>query len=300
MDARQAEDGAPSGARQWIAESETLTTGAGHRIAYRRRGQGSAVLLLHGFPTWSYDYVAVAADLEGDHQVVTLDFLGYGISDKPDPYDYTVSESADIVEELIAHLSLDEADLVVHDYGAIVGQELLDRRRRDVLGFAVRSVTILNCAIVYSAYRPTTLQKVLIKPVLGRFVASRVTGARARDGLDAVRGAAKLTDTEFENLWLGMSHDGGHKLAYRLIRYNAERDLHHARWEAALLAWDGPLHLVWGLADPVSGAHVLERARELLPHATVTALEDVGHFPQSESPSAVAAAVRGGWASWSR
>ncbi|MEU8604702.1 alpha/beta fold hydrolase [Streptomyces parvulus] len=293
MDARPAEGGAPRSAQQWIQESETFTTSAGHRIAYRRCGKGPTVVLLHGFPTWSYDYAAVAADLEADHQIVTLDFLGYGVSDKPDPYDYTVAESADIVEELVAHLSLGDVGVVVHDYGAIVGQELLDRRRRDALGFTVRGVTILNCAIVYSAYRPTTLQKLLIKPVLGRLVASRVTGPRTRAGLDAVRGTAKLTDTEFANLWLGMSRGNGHKLTYRLIHYNAERDLHHARWEAALRAWDGPLHLVWGLADPVSGVHVLERARELLPHAKVTTLENAGHFPQSESPREVAAAVRG-------
>jgi pimeloyl-ACP methyl ester carboxylesterase len=105
----------------------------------------------------------------------------------------STAESADIVEELVAHLSLDGVDRVVHDYGAIVGQELLDRRRRDALGFAVRSVTVLNRAIVYSAYRPTTLQKPLIKPVLGRLVASRVTASPARAGLDAVRGAAKVT-----------------------------------------------------------------------------------------------------------
>jgi pimeloyl-ACP methyl ester carboxylesterase len=60
--------------------------------------------MLHGFPTWSYDYAAVAHDLERDHDVVTLDFLGYGASDKPKPYDYSVAESADIVEELVAHL----------------------------------------------------------------------------------------------------------------------------------------------------------------------------------------------------
>lgn len=285
-------EGAPGGAARWIAECETLVTSAGHRIAYRRRGRGATVLLLHGFPTWSHDYATVAADLAADHDVVTLDFLGYGASDKPRGHDYSVAESADHVEELIAHLGLDDIHLVVHDYGAIVGQELLDRRRRAALGFRVDRVTILNCAVVYSAYRPTTLQKLLITPVLGRLLAARVTRSRARAGLDAVRGTSKLTDAEFEDLWLGMSRDNGHKLAHRLIRYNAERDLHHARWEAALHAWDGPLHLVWGLQDPVSGEHVLDRAREALPHATVTTLGDTGHFPQAESPDAVAAAIR--------
>jgi pimeloyl-ACP methyl ester carboxylesterase len=56
--------------------------------------------------------------------------------------------------------------------------------------------------------------------------------------------------------------------------------------------WDGPLHLGWGLDDPVSGRHVLERAITVLPHAEVTELQGVDHFPQSEAAQAVAAAVR--------
>ena len=94
-------------AREWIDQCETLITRRGHRIAFRRRGHGPTVLLLHGFPTWSYDYADVATDLATDHDVVTLDFLGYGASDKPDPYEYSVAESADVVQDLVAHLQLE-------------------------------------------------------------------------------------------------------------------------------------------------------------------------------------------------
>lgn len=285
---------APEDARRWIAECETLVTASGHRVAYRRRGRGRSVLLLHGFPTWSYDYAQVAADLERDHEVVTLDFPGYGASDKPNPYAYSVAGSADVVERLVAHLGLGDVDLVVHDYGSIVGQELLDRRRRGTLSFDVGTVTIFNGGIVYGAYRPTRLQKLLATPVLGRLVAGRITGERVRRGLDDVRGEAKLTDAEFANLWHGISRENGHRLAHLHIRYNAERDVHHDRWEAATRAWDGPLQLVWGLRDPVSGRHVLDRARELLPDARVTELEAAGHFPMSESPREAAAAIRSG------
>jgi pimeloyl-ACP methyl ester carboxylesterase len=72
-------------AADWIAENDTLVTRRGHRIAFRRRGVGPTVLMLHGFPTWSYDYAEVASDLARDHDVITLDFLGYGASDKPNP-----------------------------------------------------------------------------------------------------------------------------------------------------------------------------------------------------------------------
>jgi pimeloyl-ACP methyl ester carboxylesterase len=278
-------------AAEWIAENDTLVSRRGHRIAFRRRGQGPTVLLLHGFPTWSYDYAEVASDLARDHDVITLDFLGYGASDKPNPYQYSVAESADIVEDLAAHLGVKSMRLVIHDYGGIVGQELVDRANRGQLGFAIDSLIVLNCGIVYSAYRPTRLQKLLIMPVVGKLLGSRVSAARIRSALDAVRGS-RLTDTEFDDLWLGMSRENGHKLSHLLIKYNTERAIHHLRWEAALANWDGPLHFVWGPDDPVSGRHVLEQAVKVLPHATVTELAGVGHYPQSEAPQAVAAAVR--------
>jgi pimeloyl-ACP methyl ester carboxylesterase len=279
------------GAQEWIDQCETLISRRGNRIAFRRRGQGPAVLLLHGFPTWSYDYAEVATDLASDHDVITLDFLGYGASDKPNPYDYSVAESADTVEDLAAHLRLDSVCLVVHDYGGIVGQELIDRVLAGELGFSISSLVVLNSGIVFSAYRPTRLQKLLALPVIGKLLARRITANRFRSALDAVRGST-LTDAEFDNLWHGVARHDGHNLAHLLIRYNAERVAHHRRWERALADWDGPLQLVWGLDDPVSGRHVLEQATAVLPRAEVTELDGVGHYPQSEAPQAVAAAVR--------
>lgn len=249
------------------------------------------MLMLHGFPTWSYDYADVATDLARDHDVITLDFLGYGTSEKPNPYQYSVAESADTVEDLTRHLKVHELRLVVHDYGGIVGQELLDRSLAGHLPFKIESLAILNCGIVYSVYRPTRLQKLLILPVAGRLLARQITAERARSGLDSVRGS-RLTDAEFDNLWTGMSYQDGHKLSHLLIKYNAERAVHHRRWETALSTWAGPVQLVWGLEDPVSGRHVLEKATILLPRAEVTELAGVGHFPQHEAPHAVAAAVR--------
>jgi pimeloyl-ACP methyl ester carboxylesterase len=288
-----ARENASVSAADWIASGSFFKTVAGHKIFHRRVGTGPALVMLHGFPTWSYDYANVEPDLAHDHTVVTLDFLGYGASDKPKGYQFTVDESADTVEQLLRHLGIGNVTLVIHDYGAIVGQELLDRRLRDRLSFRIDGVHILNCSIVYSAYRPLKLQRQLITPIFGAFVASRLDKAKLRAIINAVRGTAKLTDTEFDELWLGMSRDDGHKLAHRHIRYNTERGKHHGRWEAALAAYEGPLQLIWGLDDPVSGRHVLDLARQQLPRARVVALDGVGHFPQSEVPAAVASAIRG-------
>ena len=279
------------GAAQWIAENDSFPSRAGHRIAFRRKGVGPTVLMLHGFPTWSYDFAEVAADLSRDHDVITLDFLGYGASDKPRRYRYSVSEAADTVEDLLAFLEVTSVLLLVHDYGVLTSQELVDRDNRRELSFTIERLTMLNAGIIFSAYHPTRLQKLLIRPVVGSLLAACITATRVRGLLDAVR-EITLTDDEFDELWLGVSRSRGHKLWHLLIKYNAERQVHHQRWEAALAAWTGPIHLVWGVDDPVSGRQVLELATQMLPRAAVTALTGVGHYPHSEVPQAVAGAVR--------
>lgn len=280
-------------AREWVAGGVRFTNSAGHRIFYRRAGSGPTLVLLHGFPTWSFDYAEVATDLAADHDVIAVDFLGFGASDKPRRHRYTVAGSADLVEELLGHLGIDQATLVVHDYGAIVGQELLDRRRASRLTFDAAGVHLLNCGIVYSAYRPTRAQKILANPVLGPVVSRGLDKAKWSGLLNSVRGDRKLTDAEFDQVWYGIALEDGHKLAHRHIRYNAERDVHHRRWQSALEIYDGPLHLIWGLDDPVSGEAVLREAMAVLPAAIVTELPGVGHFPQVEVPAEVSRAIRG-------
>lgn len=277
-------------ATDWVAEGAYTETPAG-RVFYRDSGAGPVLVLLHGFPTWSYDWAAVATALADRFRVITLDFPGYGFSDKHGRVDFTVGGSADAVEALLRHLGVDSATLVIHDYGGIVGQELLDRRRQRRLSFEVDGVQVLNNGIVYAAYRPTRAQKLLALPLIGRIVAGALNKDKLYAGLNSVRGASKLSRPEFEQLWTGMAHENGFRLAWRHIRYNKERARHHARWEAALFDYDGPVQLIWGLADPVSGRHVLDLARPRLPKARIVELPDVGHFPQSEAPAEVAAAI---------
>lgn len=281
-----------STAQQWISENELFEVTSGHNVAFRRRGAGPTIVLLHGFPTWSFDYRELADNLATDHDVVTLDFLGYGASDKPRDHEFSVEESADIVEELLNALSIDAASLILHDYGGLVGQELVHRHNRSALSFSLKAVHLLNSGIVYEKYRPTVLQRLLITPGVGPLVSKLSTKARVRGALDAVWGDNALSDAEYSELWAGIERKDGHRLAHRLIRYNAERARNHRRWLDALVDYDGPLQLIWGLADPVSGEHVLSAARAVLAGAPVTELAGVGHYPQTEDPGAVAVAVR--------
>jgi pimeloyl-ACP methyl ester carboxylesterase len=94
-------------------------------------------------------------------------------------------------------------------------------------------------------------------------------------------------------IWRSMARDYGFRNSYLLIRYITDRERHKGRWVDALEQTDVPLAFVWGMLDPVSGAHMAERIRKHLPDAPFTALEDVGHWPPLEAPERVAAAILG-------
>ena len=93
-----------------------------------RAGEPPTLLLLHGYPTSSWDWEAIWPELCTRFRVVALDFLGFGFSEKPYPYDYQIREQADLVEALVADLGLTRFHVLAHDYGDTVAQELLARQ----------------------------------------------------------------------------------------------------------------------------------------------------------------------------
>lgn len=270
----------------WIGSGQYLHTERDGKVFYRDRGDGAPVVMLHGFPTWSYEWAPVATALETTHRTILLDFPGYGASDKHTTKTHRVGDSADTVEQLLRHLHVDACHLVVHDYGSIVGQELLDRRRRGAFECRLRSLTVLNASVFAGAYKPTMLQRVLLTPIAGAMLGRFVRPGLVRRGLDRAR-ARPLDDEEFEQLAHGMWRQRGHTRSHQLLSYVAERREHGPRWEEALESFDGPLQLIWGLCDPVSGRGALDLARARLPHARIEALDDAGHFPHAEDPQSV-------------
>jgi pimeloyl-ACP methyl ester carboxylesterase len=66
-----------------------------------------------------------------------------------------------------------------------------------------------------------------------------------------------------------------------------ERKRTRERWVSALVRSPVPLRVIDGAADPVSGKHMVERYRELVPNADTVLLEGIGHYPQIEAPRAV-------------
>jgi pimeloyl-ACP methyl ester carboxylesterase len=69
-----------------------------------------------------------------------------------------------------------------------------------------------------------------------------------------------------------------------------QRRTHRSRWVGALVQTNVPRRLLCGALDPVSGRHLAERYRELVPHADVVVFDELGHYPHLEAPAAILAA----------
>jgi N-acyl-D-aspartate/D-glutamate deacylase/pimeloyl-ACP methyl ester carboxylesterase len=258
-----------------------------------------ALLLLHGFPTASFDWAKVWPRLSARHRCVAPDLLGFGFSDKPHPHDYSIGEQADLVEGLVDALGLGPHHLLAHDYGDTVAQELLARdAARPAAERRLRSVAFLNGGLFPETHRARPIQKLLATP-FGPAL-TRVFARRSFDRSFArVFGPdTKPSPAELEAFWRLVEHGGGRHVFTSLIGYMEERRRHRARWVGALTGARCPLQLIAGARDPVSGAHMVARYREVVgpgdpERGDVVELPDVGHYPQVEAPERVLEAYLG-------
>ena len=106
-------------------------------IHYIDEGQGPAVLLLHGNPTWSYVYRNIIKDLRGECRLIAPDYPGFGMSKAPSRYGFTPPEQSEAVAYLINNLELKNFVLVVQDWGGPIGINYAVRNRANLRGLVV-------------------------------------------------------------------------------------------------------------------------------------------------------------------
>jgi pimeloyl-ACP methyl ester carboxylesterase len=273
----------------------------GRRVhVFGRGGGGPLLVLLHGFPSSSYDWRLLLEE-ERDHAVLAPDFLGFGLSDKPRDHEYTLHSQADLVEELVrrhaAALVGGEGGggpvfIVGHDMGTSVATELLARDLEGALEMNVVCVLLFNGSMVQGAASPTLAQRILrspLGPLFSRLSTERLF--RAQFG-SVFSPGHPLTDEEAEDQWSLICAGGGRALNHKTIRYMDERFRHAERWHGALRDWPGQLQLAWGMLDPVATINVLEAVRALRPQAPLTELPELGHYPQIEDPARLNSALQ--------
>jgi pimeloyl-ACP methyl ester carboxylesterase len=281
----------------WLAgeQSELLTRGAERHIFIRRfHSSRPPMTLLHGFPSSSHDYAKVADKLAERYSLLLPDFLGFGASDKPPGHNYSLTEQADLVQELWEVEGIESTTLVAHDYAVSVAQELLARRAEKTLDTDLQAIYFLNGGLYPGVHRPQPVQTALLDPEQGPRISAAMTEELFVPGLEPTFAPGYDYEHDAREIWRSMQRDDGYKNMHLLIHYMTDREANKERWVTALEQTDVPLSFIWGMLDPVSGAHMAERIREGLPDAPLTALDDVGHWPPLEAPDRVVAAMLAG------
>ncbi|MEO0412303.1 MAG: alpha/beta hydrolase [Pseudomonadota bacterium] len=250
-----------------------------------------ALLLLHGFPSSSWDYHKLWPSLAKTHTLIAPDFLGFGLSDKPTGHRYSIMEQADICEAVLNARAIKHIDILAHDYGDTVAQELLARAGEGSLGVSVGKTIMLNGGILPEAHRPLPIQSLLAGP-LGPMLSKLLTKRRFKQSFSAIFGPkTQPVDAELNMVWDFLTHNNGHRIAHTLLRYLAERREQRERWVPPILTPQGPLLLINGSKDPISGKHMMDAYRRLGGKAEIIELAEIGHYPQLEAAEVILSVI---------
>jgi pimeloyl-ACP methyl ester carboxylesterase len=277
----------PPNLTRWFSAGRYIDhKGSGIFVRDSQKTGREAILLIHGFPTSSYDFDPIWNTLAKKYRLITADMLGFGFSAKPLKHTYSIREQADILELVLFEAKIRKYHILAHDYGVTVAQELLARQ-----GAAKRpalSVCFLNGGLYPEFHKPLLIQRLMLGwlgPLLARLFSKR----KLRSSFDRIFGQRKATKAEIDEFWDLIRYNKGRLVIPKLLRYMVERRMYRERWVTAMEQTKIPVQMINGPLDPISGMHLAEALVLRNPRARVDSLPGVGHYPQVEAPQKVAA-----------
>jgi pimeloyl-ACP methyl ester carboxylesterase len=231
-------------------------------IFSRRCGTPGAppLVLVHGFPTSSIDYFALAGDLRFDFDIYVLDFPGYGLSDKPpEPYVYSLYDDARLLVYAITEVwNLAGFRILTHDRGSSVGMIAVSMLAAQDPPIVPLDLVVTNANIYLPLSNLTVYQTALLDPATGRATAAATTPETLAAGMAASTFMPRRTldDPEIAALAKCFAHNDGIRVLPDTIQYLHERAADETSWLEALSKSNVNTTLVWGLHDNVAPLRV--------------------------------------------
>lgn len=276
-------------ANHWLDKSEYPFTSNyfdinGQKLHYIDEGKGETILFVHGTPSWSFDYRNVIKILKETYRCVAIDHIGFGLSDKPENYDYSTQSHSKTLEKFVLEKHLENITLVVHDFGGAIG-----------LNFAmqypekIKRLVILNSWLWSSKTDPdfVKLSKILKSPLLPFLY--RYLNFSPKFILPKSFGNRKLSKhilTQYAKPFANKTQRNG-ALAFAKSLLN-DQDWFEELWNKRQAISNKPTLFIWGLKDPVIKPHYLDKFESGFTNSKTKRLETSGHFPQEEKPEIVA------------
>ena len=244
-----------------------------------------SMVILHGYPTSSFDYYKVLPELSVNYRVILHDHLGFGFSDKPKDVDYSLVTQADIALELWRQLGLKKIFLFAHDYGTSVATEIIARYNANELDIEIEQLILTNGSIHIELSQLRTIQKLLKHKFLGKYVAKLTNFLIFKKNMKNIYfDTSKVTDNELKEMWKLIELNGGRKVIHKLTQYINERYLHWNRWIGALKETQISTKIIWAKNDPIAVPAIAKLLAKEIPNNTLYWIENTGHFLMLENP----------------
>ena len=245
------------------------------------------LLVMHGFPSSSFDFHHVVDALAEHRRVLLFDMIGYGLSAKPDRA-YTIDLQADVAQAFVADAGVSTLALLTHDVGDTVGGELLARQDEGRWPVEITRRVVTNGSIyiemAHLSAGPAAPAGPPRRAAARRPPASTVPPCRPAWPRRSRRGRGG-----------GRGRSGGGVGAHLARRRPPPVAPDHPLHRGAATE-PGPFHRSDRVAPVAAGDRVGHRrphrggahghpAPRARPDARLTWLDDVGHYPMIESPS---------------
>ncbi|MBK8503176.1 MAG: alpha/beta fold hydrolase [Saprospiraceae bacterium] len=259
----------------------------GYNLHYIDEGQGATILFVHGTPSWSFDYRNIIKELKLDYRCIAIDHMGFGLSDKPENYDYSTQNHSKTLGKFIFDKQLENLTLVVHDFGGPIG-----------LNFAIQhsdkisNLIILNSWLWSSRTDPDfrKLSKILRSPWL--LFLYRCLNFSARYVLPGTFGYHKISGRilkQYTKPFANRTQRNG-TLAFARSLLN-DQEWFEELWSKKQAIARKRTLFIWGMRDPVIKPKYLEKFCSGFNDSTTVRLEKSGHFPQEEQPEIVSESI---------
>jgi pimeloyl-ACP methyl ester carboxylesterase len=243
------------------------------------------LVILHGYPTSSYDFYKVLKPLSKSYRIVVHDHLGFGFSDKPSYEKYSLKTQADIAEKLWLKLKIQDPIVLAHDYGTSVATELLARQNEGKIKLQLRGLILCNGSIHIELAKLRPIQKMLKSRFLGRFTALFASQKTFNRNMRSIfYTASKLSTDELDNMWYLLCQNSGKRVLPKITRYINERYKFWDRWIGALRNTDLVIGLLWATKDPVAVKAIATQLDSEIKNSRLFWLKKTGHYPMLENP----------------
>ncbi|MDQ3932698.1 MAG: haloalkane dehalogenase [Actinomycetota bacterium] len=266
-------------------ESRWFDSSAG-RMHYIDEGSGAPILFLHGNPTWSFLYRHVVARLRERFRCLAVDYLGFGLSDRPASYGYTVDEHARAVGELVDHVGLDDFITMGQDWGGPISLAVDTARADRVRGVVLANTWFWPANLYFRIFSAVMSSGPLQRRILEKnlFVERLMPRAMAK----------KLSPDEMDHYRKPQpspeARRGVAELPKQIV--DARPLLERLEREVPAKLGSKPVLLVWGMKDAAFRPKMmLPKMRATFRDHVLVQLPKANHYIQEDAPEEVAKAI---------